>query len=138
MNTALRLCIVLTTFSVVPCVAAEHTQIQYLKFPVADAVALGQIDKLVVKVSCSWIADLKNVPELYNISMGYEIPTENELEATPRLGAAAVTLSRWSGVIGVRVPSDADSKSCFNVTVTVRDGEGVDRQWTGSQLGLLK
>ncbi len=50
--------------------------------------------------------------------MGYDMPTENVFEARPRLGAAAVDLSRWSGVIGIRTPADADSLSCFSVTVT--------------------
>ena len=75
-------------------------------FPERDAKALGQINRLVVKVSCSWISALKDVPELYHIEMGYQIPTENVLEAGPRLGGSAVGLSRWSGVIGIRTPAE--------------------------------
>jgi hypothetical protein len=116
--------------------AAERTQVHFLKFPVSDVASLGQIEKLVVTVSCSWISALKNVPELYNIEMGYKMPTENVLEARPRLGGAAVALSRWSGVIGIRVPSDSDAKSCFAVTVTAEGRSGVARKWKGQQLGL--
>jgi hypothetical protein len=121
-----------------PCAAAPPTQIHFLTFPAADAEALGQINKLTVTVDCSWIASLTGVPELYNIEMGYEMPTQNLLEATPRLGAAAVRLAAWSGVIGVRVPPDAGSKSCFAVTVTAEGREGVLRTWKGKQLGLLE
>jgi hypothetical protein len=70
--------------------------------------------------------------------MGYDIPTENVLEAKPRLGTAAVELSRWNGVVGVQLPSDADRKSCFNVTVTAEGRSGVTRAWGGAQLGLPK
>jgi hypothetical protein len=116
--------------------AAPPSQVHFLNFPKSDLEALGQIDKLNVAVDCSWIASLKGVPELYNIEMGYHMPMQNLLEARPRLGAAAVTLSEWSGVIGVRVPSFADAKSCFAVTVTAEGREGVARTWKGKQLGL--
>jgi len=118
------------------CLAAPSTQVHFLTFPKSDVEALGQIDKLNVAVDCSWITSLKGVPELYNIEMGYDMPTQNLLEARPRLGAAAVTLTEWSGVIGIRIPSDADARSCFAVTVTVEGREGVTRTWIGKQLGL--
>ena len=135
MNATLRI-IALLSFLAAPCLAAPPSQVRFLTFPKSDVEALGQIDKLNVTVSCSWIASLKGVPELYNIEMGYDIPTQNLLEARPRLGAAAVTLADWGGVIGVRIPSDADAKSCFAVTVTVEGREGVTRTWKGKQLGL--
>ena len=137
MRAALRTLVALATFGLAPCVASEQANVHFLKFPVADAASLGQIDKLVVTVSCSWIAALKNVPELYNIEMGYDMPTENVLEARPRLGAAAVDLPRWSGVIGIRVPLDS-AKSCFAVRVTAEGRKGAERQWTEQQLGLRK
>jgi hypothetical protein len=119
------------------CVAASpQEKVYFLTLPANEAKALGQIDRLVVTVACSWISGLRNVPELYNVNMGYEIPSENVLEAKPRLGAAAVELSRWSGVVGVRIPSDADSKSCFKVTVTAEGRSGEKREWDGLQLGL--
>ena len=105
-----------------------------LKFPDNATSALGQIERLVVKVSCGRISSLRHVPELYNIEMGYEIPTENVLEARPRLGAAAVGLSRWSGVIGVLSESD----DCFAVSVAAEGRTGQSRQWTGRQLGLTQ
>jgi hypothetical protein len=122
-----------------PCLAADQLQDDYfLQLPVSDAKALGQIDRLEVTVTCSWISGLRNVPELYNIQMGYDIPTENVLDAQPRLGAAAVNLSQWSGVIGVHVPLDDDRKSCFKVTVIAEGRSGVRRQWNGRQLGLQR
>jgi hypothetical protein len=137
MRLALR-AFVLATVVLVPCVAAEPARIHFLTFPRADIEVLGQIDKLNVIVDCSWIASLKGVPELYNIEIGYDMPTQNLLEARPRLGAAAVTLAQWTGVVGVRIPPDADAKSCFTVTVTAEGREGVVRTWKGRQLGLPK
>jgi hypothetical protein len=137
MSVALRI-LALLSFAAAPCVAAPPEHIHFLTFPESDAEALGQIEKLKVTVECSWIASLKGVPELYNIEMGYERPTQNLFEARPRLGAAAVTLAGWNGVIGVRIPSDADSKSCFAITVTAEGREGVSRTWKDKQFGLPK
>lgn len=131
-----RTIVVLASCALVPCVAAERAQVHFLKFPASDATALGQIDKLVVTVSCSWISALQNVPELYNMEMWYDMPSENLLEATARLGAAAAELSHWNGVIGVRVPANADSRACFAVTATAEGRSGIVRKWQGSQLGL--
>jgi hypothetical protein len=127
---------VLAAFVIVPCAAAEPARVHFLYFPKSDIESLGQIDKLNVTVDCSWIVGLRNVPELYNVEMGYEIPTQNLLEAEPRLGAAAVALSQWNGVIGVRIPPDADAKSCFDVTVTAEGRSGVTRTWKKRQLGF--
>jgi hypothetical protein len=135
MSSALRI-IAFISLVAAPCVAAPPPQVQFLVFPKSDLEALGQIDRLNVVVDCSWIAALEGVPELYNIRMGYDMPTQNLLEARPRLGAAAVTLSEWSGVIGVRVPSTEGAKSCFAVTVTAEGREGGTRTWKGKQLGL--
>ena len=77
------------------------------------------------------------MPELYNIEMGYEMPTKNLLVARPRLGAAAATLSQWSGAIGARNPRDVDAKSCFAVTVTAEGREGVVRARKGGSWGFL-
>lgn len=128
--------LVLAALVLAPCAASEPGRVHYLTFPRPDIESVGQIEKLNVAVDCSWIAGLKNVPELYNIEMGYDMPTQNLLEARPRLGAAAVTLSQWNGVIGVRIPPDADARSCFAVTVSVEVREGVTRTWKGKQLGL--
>ena len=84
MQLALRI-LVLSTLAILPCAASEPARVHYLTFPKSDSESLGQIDKLNVTVSCSWIAGLKNVPELHNIEMGYDIPTQNLLEARPRL-----------------------------------------------------
>lgn len=121
------------------CVATSQQQTtDFLQFPARDVADLGPIDRLVVTVNCSWISDLREVPELYNIEMGYDTPTVNVLSARPRLGAAAVDLSKWSGVVGVHVPADADRKPCFGVTVMAQGRSGTTRQWTDGQLGLKK
>ncbi len=139
---ASRVIFVLSLLWLLPCVAGEQSQVYFLRFPAQDAALLGQIEKLEVTVSCSWVVSLRNVPELYNIHMGYEIPSENRLEATPRLGAAAVRLMDWSGVSGVRFPPDADARSCFQVKVRAvgREGptgiESPEHTWNGKQLGL--
>jgi hypothetical protein len=135
MSSALRI-MAFISLAATPCIAASPSQVHFLTFPKSDLEALGQIDRINVVVDCSWIASLKGVPELYNIRMRYDMPTQNLLEARPRLGAAAVTLSEWSGVIGVRVPTTADAKSCFAVTVTAEGREGGTRTWKGKQLGL--
>jgi hypothetical protein len=119
------------------CMAADgQRDVYFLQFPSGEAKSLGEIDHLVVTVDCSWVAALRNVPELYSIDMGYDIPTVNVLDAEPRLGAAAVELSRWNGVIGVHLPAKAHGKSCFEVTVTVEGRSGEKREWHGPQLGL--
>ena len=105
-----------------------------LTFPKSAANELEQIDKLIVRVSCGHVSSLRNIPELYNIEMGYEIPMKNILEARPRLGAAAVELPRWDGVIAVISESD----DCFAVKVEIEDRNGKSRQWTDRQLGLTK
>jgi hypothetical protein len=79
---------------------------------------------------------LQHVPELNEIEMGYDNPSVSTLEATPRLGASAVDLSHWNGVIGVRLPSDSDARSCFKVKVTVEGRSGARGEWSGRQLGL--
>jgi len=139
MKLVLRTIFFISLFGSGSCIAADEQQdVYFLRLPASEAKSLGQIDRLVVTVSCSWISGLRNVPELYNVNMGYDIPTENVFDAQPRLGAAAVELSRWSGVVGVHLPSDADSKSCFKVTVTAEGRSGVKREWSGLQLGLPK
>lgn len=121
-----------------PLAYAEPSHVYFLRFSEADATSLGQIDRLEVAVACSWVTALANVPELYNIESGYEIPLENRFRATPRLGSAAVDLLHWNGVIGVRVPASSDAKSCFAVTVTAKGRSGISKQWSGHQLGLPK
>ena len=136
MRVVLRTLLVLAVLASIPSVAADQPQVRFLKFPAADVAFLGQIHKLYVTVSCASIATLNNVPELYNIRMGYDLPTHHVFEATSRLGAAAVDLSRWSEVIGISVPGDTDSKSCFTVKVIAQGFNGYRREWYGPQLGV--
>jgi hypothetical protein len=119
-----------------PALAQSQGKVVFLRLPVNQARALGQIEGITVEVSCSRISGLRNVPDLYDITMGYDMPTVNVFNAVPRLGGAAVDLAKWDGVIGVRIPPDADSKSCFEVTVTVGGRTGESRTWKGRQLGL--
>ena len=135
MATLLRFATLLILGASAVCAAAGSPRRELtLKFPDSADSALGQIEKLVVKVSCGRISSLRHVPELYNIEIGYEIPTQNVLEARPRLGSAAVGLSRWSDVIQVLCEAD----DCFAVSVAVEGRTGQSRQWTGRQLGLTK
>jgi len=119
-----------------PSYAAGAGQVYYLRLPLAKAKALGAIDSIHVEVSCSWISGLRNVPDLYGIKMGYDVPMVNQFDAEPRLGSAAVNLVAWDGVIGVRVPPDADSRSCFDVNVTLRGRSGGVLNLSGKQLDL--
>lgn len=116
--------------------AAEHQAVYFLKIPLKEEASLGVIEKLEVIVSCSQIANLKNIPPLYDITMGYEMPVEHSLEARPRLGTAAVKLSDWTNVIGVRLPADADAKSCFKVHVRAEGRNGKAIEWSGPQMGV--
>jgi len=119
-----------------PSYAAGAGQVYYLRLPLAKAKALGAIDSIHAEVSCSWISGLRNVPDLYELKMGYDVPMVNEFDAEPRLGSAAVNLVAWDGVIGVRVPPDADSRSCFDVKVSLRGRSGGVLNLSGKQLGL--
>jgi hypothetical protein len=95
--------------------AVRHT----VTFTPAQSAAVGYVERLVVTVDCGWIDALRNIPELYNIEMGYEMPTQNILEARPRLGAG-VPLAEWSG--GITATGDP---ACFGVIVHAegRNGE---------------
>jgi len=105
--------ITLPATSVLCCALSSTVPERTMAFPKIAAIELGQIDKLIVRVSCGRVSSLRDIPELYNIEMRYEIPTENIFEAEPRLGAAAVELSRWNGVIAMLSESDG----CFAVKV---------------------
>lgn len=132
--------ILLAILIVPPCAFATQPKTFFIKFPDRDAKTLGQIDELSVTVTCSRISGLRNVPDLYDIHMGYEMPTENLFEAVPRLGSAAVDLRGWDNVIEVALPADSDSASCFSVTVTAKGrGNGISEvmhKWSGHELGF--
>ena len=140
MKTLFQKVALLATFIISTSASATQAEVRFIKFPSRDVERLGQIDKLTITVACSRISQLANIPELYNIRMGYEMPTRNDFEAAPRLGAAAVDLRRWNNVIGILIPADADSASCFSMTVTaVGRGTGVSdvtQKWTGHELGF--
>jgi len=53
------------------------------------------------------VVALRNVPELYEIRMLYELPTVNVLETRPRLAAGA----EGGGTTGPMSPSGASSRS---------------------------
>ena len=126
--------ILVVIISIISFAAGSSAPERTVDFPRSAANDLGQIERLVVKVACGRISSLRNIPELYNIEMEYDIPTENILEARPRLGAAAVELSRWDGVIAV----SSDSDDCFSVKVEIEGSTGKRIKWTDRQLGLGK
>lgn len=130
----MHLIVPLATIAVAVCSAASSPAAERaLTFPNSEVSQLGQIDKLVVTVACGRVSNLRNIPELHNIQLRYEIPTEHILEARPILGAAAKNLRRWNGVITVLSESD----DCFMVKAEA-EGRTGRRQWTGRQLGLTK
>jgi hypothetical protein len=90
-----------------------------VKFDAAQSEAVGPVEKLSVTVTCGRIVALRNVPELYEIRMLYELPTVNVLESRPRLAAAAITLKQWSGVIRT-----AGEGSCFRIAVRAKGRSG--------------
>lgn len=118
------------------CASVVQDRVYFLHLPTNEAKRLGVIDKITVEVSCGSISALQNVPELYDIDMGYDIPSTNTLNAEPRLGASAVDISKWNDVVGVRLPSDPDARSCFNVKVTVEGRSGARQVLHRRQLGL--
>ncbi len=112
--------------------SAEEPGVWFLRFPAADLRARGVIDKVLVTVDCGSISGLRNLPALYDVSLSYDIPTQHIFEAVPRLGSAAVMLTEWNDVIGVRLPADADAQSCFKVDVVAESSQtGVARHWVG-------
>jgi hypothetical protein len=117
-----------TAIAAAPSPGPEHP----LSLPAEAAASLGVIDKLIVKVTCGRISGLRDVPDLYNIEIGYDSPSEVTLQSWPRLGAAAVSLGRWSQVVRVR----SEDKVCFSVKVTVEGRTGETRSWNGKQLGV--
>jgi len=121
--------------SVVPS-AAIAAGTFYLRFSAQESRDLGPVEKLVVTVACGRISGLHEVPELYDSEMEYDTPNEQIFEARPRLSAAAVSLSQWSGVIGVRLPTGSDSKACFSVDVVAEGRTGRSKRWNAKQLGV--
>ena len=90
-----------------------------VKFDAAQAEAVGPVEKLVVTVTCGRVVALRNLPELYEIRLLYDMPTVNVFETRPRLGASAVTLKEWSGVIRT-----AGEGPCFRIAVRVEGRAG--------------
>jgi hypothetical protein len=113
---------------------SSHAAERILTFPKSASREFKHIDKQIIRVACGRISSLRNIPALYDIKMGYDIPSENIFEARPRLGAAAVDLVRWDGVIGVL----SESNKCFAVRVEAMDMDGNNRKMSGKQLGLTK
>jgi len=125
----------LATIAVAVCsVASSAAAERALTFPNSAVSELGQIDKLVVTVACGRVSSLRNIPELHNIHLWYEMPVEHVLEVRPRLGAAGDTVRRWSGVVMVVSESD----DCFEVKAEAEGRTGKSRLWTGRELGLKK
>ncbi len=82
------------------------------------------LQKLSVTVECGYISEIRKIPELWNIRMGFDMPSVQLFEATVRLGAAAKPkLGGWSRSLRI-----ANWESdCFSVKVvaTGRDHEYV-------------
>src|SRR5262245_32574298 len=82
-----------------------------------ERMIVGDVaEKITITVTCGYISSIERVPELWNVTMGFDIPTQQEFEATVRLGAAAgPKLGGWNGTIRIHT---WDAK-CFKIDVTV-------------------
>ena len=88
------------------------------------------IEALDITVNCGYVSALKQIPELWDIKMGFDIPAIQLFHANARLGAAAtVGLGQWARSIRI-VASDT---KCFSVHV-VATGREREYHWAGSQL----
>ncbi|MBS0193924.1 MAG: hypothetical protein JSR34_06730 [Proteobacteria bacterium] len=89
---------------------------------------------LYVTIDCGYISSLQTIPELWDINMGFEMPSQQLFRATVRLGAAAAQgLGPWARSIRV-VSTD---NSCFKVKVQAV-GREQEYHWGSDQLGWAK
>jgi hypothetical protein len=115
--------VLVTAVCAYPALANCEPVRKKVKFDAAQSEAVGPVEKLTVTVTCGWVVGLRNVPKLYEIRMRYDLPTVNVFETRPRLGDAAVTLTRWSSVIRA-----AGDPSCFRISIHARGRSG-ELEW---------
>ena len=121
MGVCAQLAVAIFAVCVTPALGQSAKRLHHtVTFTPAQSAAVGPIEKLVVTVDCGWIETLQRIPELYNIEMMYDMPTQNILEARPRLGAAAVALAEWSGGI----IATGREPECFGVIVHAEGRKG--------------
>ena len=88
------------------------------------------LQELKVTVDCGYISGLLDIPELWDIKMGFNIPSVQLFHATIRLGSAATEgLGSWAHSIRI-VSMEND---CFSVKV-VASGRDQEYHWSGAQL----
>src|SRR5262245_37977234 len=98
------------------CVGADANKPLRLLMPEERMLDDDAAEKLRVTIDCGYIAGIDNIPELWNISMGFNMPSVQEFEARVRLGAAAgAKLGGWNRSIRVHVSEQA----CFKIEVVV-------------------
>jgi hypothetical protein len=94
-------------------------------FPAGDA-----LQELKVTVACGYISGLRDIPELWDIKLGFDIPSVQLFHATVRLGSAATEgLGSWAS--SIRIVSIEND--CFSVKV-VASGRDQEYRWSGAQL----
>ena len=88
------------------------------------------LQELKVTVACGYISALPDIPELWDIKMGFDIPSVQLFDATVRLGSAATEgLGSWAR--SIRIVSEEND--CFSVRV-VAIGRDQEYHWSGAQL----
>jgi hypothetical protein len=91
-------------------------------------------EKIKVTIDCGYITAIDKIPELWNISMGFDLPTVQEFEARVRLGAAAMPkLGGWNGSLRVQI----SERACFKMTVVVEGRREHTYKWSGKDLRLI-
>ena len=123
---ALALAIALPARGAQPSVSSART----LVLPASLVQSGDAIQALDITVNCGYISALTQIPELWDIKMGFDIPTAQLFHATTRLGAAATEgLGQWARSVRI-VSSDT---TCFSVHV-VATGREREYHWSGAQL----
>ena len=103
---------------------------QTLVLPSSLLKAGDAITELNVTIDCGYISALQYIPQLWDITMGFNMPEQQEFRATVRLGAAAANgLGPWAQSIRIAGRHNA----CFSVKVRAI-GREAEYQWSGSQL----
>jgi hypothetical protein len=92
-------------------------------------------ERIKLTIDCGYITGIDKIPELWNISMGFDLPTVQEFEARVRLGAAAgPKLGGWNRTIRIAV----SDRECFKMKVVVDGREEQPYTWSGKDLRLVR
>ena len=88
------------------------------------------IMSLYITIDCGYISSLQTIPELWDINMGFDMPSQQLFKATVRLGAAAAPgVGPWER--SIRVVSEEND--CFKIKVRAV-GREQEYHWSSDQL----